>query len=319
MKHARWVLEHRACCTGERILMDTHKSVLDGYSQECSFSFSSVIITISGATRVELPVVPPFPARPSYYCPTMLPTKVIFQRNCPFSNFAEETRRKRSKSVFIGNEISTLKLLQWTWALWEQNLQSKYPRDTGVNQKESNKKCPTKTKLPLQALFLLFRCPKWFQNHRSNFIGLSAKALHFLHTTHLFAQKVYRIFDRGAIPDICHLYHMWFLWRTNLPCGETSDFYTWHIKVEKFQIYPHARCEKIWILSTCEEISNFSTWQMWRNLKFILFCCKISFVAKSVLSQNLCCRNLCVEKNWAKHCVCGGNDKYQVCVKPCTF
>ena len=79
------------------------------------------------------------------------------------------------------------------------------------------------------------------------------------------------------IPDICHKYHKLDMWRK-----------IFH--VEKFQIYMHDRCGKIWNFSTCGVISNFSTlwrcgeiwhfstcwvisnfstWQMWRNLKFL--------------------------------------------------
>ena len=75
------------------------------------------------------------------------------------------------------------------------------------------------------------------------------------------------------------------------------------------QISPHDRCGEIWNFSPCWVISNFSTWQMWRNLKFLhiwhvydvenvltyvhvmLFCLKI-VVIYTVLSLNLFCRDL---------------------------
>ena len=56
-------------------------------------------------------------------------------------------------------------------------------------------------------------------------------------------------------------------------------------------------------------ISHISTWQVWRNKKFTLFCCcKICFVtnytvfAKSVLARFT---RFCVEKNWAKNWIGG--------------
>ena len=107
---------------------------------------------------------------------------------------------------------------------------------------------------------------------------------------------------------------------------------------EEFQLFPHNRCGKMWNFAKFGGILHISTWQMWRNPKFTLFCCcKICFVtnyavfAKSVLARFTC---FCVEKNWAKNwtggekmtnmrCgtvwrVCGPNLKAQVrgCQKP---
>ena len=85
--------------------------------------------------------------------------------------------------------------------------------------------------------------------------------------------------------------------------------------VEKFQIYMHERCGKIWNFSTCGVISNFSTWQMWRNLKFLhswhvydvenvfkcvhimLFCWKIGFVVIYAV-----CRKICFDEIYALLC-----------------
>ena len=55
---------------------------------------------------------------------------------------------------------------------------------------------------------------------------------------------------------------------TNAICGEQICC------VEKFQIYLHDKCREIWKNShlSSEEISDFSTWQIWRNLKFIHIC-----------------------------------------------
>ena len=65
--------------------------------------------------------------------------------------------------------------------------------------------------------------------------------------------------------------------------------------------------KKSQIFSTCGVISDFSSCQMWRNLKFVqqwhvcdveivkfmMFCCKIGFIAiYALLSQNLFCRGL---------------------------
>ena len=77
--------------------------------------------------------------------------------------------------------------------------------------------------------------------------------------------------------------------------------------VEKFQISMHDRCGEIQIFSTYGVISDFSSWQMWRNLKFLhiwlvcdvenvkfkLFCCKIGIIAiYALLSRNLFGRDL---------------------------
>ena len=90
-----------------------------------------------------------------------------------------------------------------------------------------------------------------------------------------------------TIPDICHLDHLYI-------GGEIF------CHVEKFQISIHDRCGEIRNLSTCRGISDFSTQQMWRNVKFCqiwrnftflrmadvkkyeicpVFCCKICYVA----------------------------------------
>ena len=81
-------------------------------------------------------------------------------------------------------------------------------------RRKSNKKMSDQNKI---AFFLLFRCPKWFQNHTDpisaiNFIGLSAKALQFWDTHSFFAPKVYGIFDRVTEPDICHICHISYLY-----------------------------------------------------------------------------------------------------------
>jgi len=69
-------------------------------------------------------------------------------------------------------------------------------------------------------------------------------------------------------------------------------------------------CTRNWNFSTCGVISNFSTWQMWRNLKFLhswhvydvenvfkcvhimLFCWKMGFVVIYVV-----CRKICFDAN----------------------
>ena len=78
---------------------------------------------------------------------------------------------------------------------------------------------------------------------------------------------------------------------------------------EEFQLFPHNRCGKMWNFAKFGEILHISTWQMWRNPKFTLFCCcKICFVtnyavfAKSVLARFM---RFCVEKNWAKNWIGG--------------
>ena len=91
-----------------------------------------------------------------------------------------------------------------------------------------------------------------------------------------------------TIPDICHIVQMWDMWRK-----------IFH--VEKFQISIHGKCGYIWnaahlscgdmrrnfkflqntdeekseILHICQ-IQNFSTWEMWINLKFLHIMCTFS-------------------------------------------
>ena len=111
--------------------------------------------------------------------------------------------------------------------------------------------------------------------------------------------RLHRTCSPGTgIPDICHKYHKWDMWRKIC-------------HVETFRIYMHDRCEEIWNFSTCWVISIFFTLQMWSNLKFlhiwhannvenvfkyvhiVLFCWKIGFaVIYAVLSWILLCRNL---------------------------
>ena len=91
----------------------------------------------------------------------------------------------------------------------------------------------------------------------------------------------------ALIPDICHIVQMWDMWRK-----------IFH--VEKFQISIHGKCGYIWnaahlscgdmrrnfkflqntdeekfeILHICQ-IQNFSTWEMWINLKFLHIMCRV--------------------------------------------
>ena len=104
--------------------------------------------------------------------------------------------------------------------------------------------------------------------------------------------------------------------------------------VEKFQISMRGKCGEIWNFSTCGVISNFAIWKMWRNLKFLhiwhvcdvenastcvkfmLFCCKIGFVAIYALLSQISFvaiyALLCGEKINNKLCVWRKNDRYQV-------
>ena len=99
-----------------------------------------------------------------------------------------------------------------------------------------------------------------------------------------------------TIPHICHLDHLYI-------GGEKIGH------VEKFQISIHNRCGEIRNFARFGGISKFYTWQMWRNLKFILFLVVKSvlwqftlFFAWIVLSRFM---RLCVERNWAKNCIGG--------------
>ena len=107
--------------------------------------------------------------------------------------------------------------------------------------------------------------------------------------------------------------------------------------VEKFQIYMHERFGEIWNFSTCGVISNFSTWQMWRNLKFLhswhvydvenvlkcvhvmLFCWKFGFVVIYAVCREICFdviyALLCGEKLNQRLRMWRKNDKYEVCLK----
>ena len=124
----------------------------------------------------------------------------------------------------------------------------------------------------------------------------------------------------GGKPHICHIYHIWYMWRKNC-------------HVEKFQIFMHDRCVEIWNFSACEEfkknsphrqcgeVPNFSTSDLcdvenvFTNVQFMLYCCKICFVAIcAVLLQNQYCRNLrtFVWRNFLiKNCACG--KIWQIC------
>ena len=82
--------------------------------------------------------------------------------------------------------------------------------------------------------------------------------------------------------------------------------------VEKSEISPHVaefqilRTKEIRNFAKFEGVSNFSTWQMWRNLKFTLF-----LVVKSVFGNfcNFLCKlfvtiyTLLRGKNWARNCI----------------
>ena len=126
------------------------------------------------------------------------------------------------------------------------------------------------------------------------------------------------------IPDICHLYHLYIggeksvMWRNfRFQCMTDVEKFEISPHAEEFQLFPHNRCGKMWNFAKFGGILHISTWQMWRNPKFTLFCCcKICFVtnyaafAKSVLARFA---RFCVEKNWTKNWVGGEkNDKYQV-------
>ena len=113
------------------------------------------------------------------------------------------------------------------------------------------------------------------------------------------------------IPDICHLNHQYIsgeksvMWR-NFRFQYITDVGKFDISphAEEFQIFWNNRCGEMWNFAKFGGISHISTWQMWRNPQFTLFCCcKICFVtnyavfAKSVLARITC---FCVEKNWAR-------------------
>ena len=114
-----------------------------------------------------------------------------------------------------------------------------------------------------------------------------------------------------SIPDICHLNHLYIggeksvMWRNfRFQCMTDVEKFEISPHAEEFQLFPHNRCGKMWNFAKFGGILHISTWQMWRNPKFTLFCCcKICFVtnyavfAKSVLARITC---FCVEKNWAR-------------------
>ena len=111
----------------------------------------------------------------------------------------------------------------------------------------------------------------------------------------------------------CYLYHLPDMWRKIC-------------HVEKFQISLRDKCGEIWYFSTWGVFSNIAIWKMWINLKFLhiwhmcdeengstcvkfmLFCCKIGFVAiYTLLSQIFLSRFtlFCVEKKLTNNCVVG--------------
>ena len=120
-----------------------------------------------------------------------------------------------------------------------------------------------------------------------------------------------------SLPQNTHP-HTWYLspsspicrWRKNRSCGEISDFNTWNFSTWRgISVFPHNRCGEMWNFAKFGGISHFSTWQMWRNMKFTLFSVVKSvllrftlFFMKSVLALFTL---FCVEKNWAKNLVGG--------------
>ena len=119
-----------------------------------------------------------------------------------------------------------------------------------------------------------------------------------------------------TIPHICHLNHLYIggeksvMWRNfRFQCMTDVEKFEISPHAEEFQLFPHNRCGKMWNFAKFGGILHISTWQMWRNPKFTLFCCcKICFVtnyavfAKSVLARFT---RFCVEKNWAKNWIGG--------------
>ena len=119
-----------------------------------------------------------------------------------------------------------------------------------------------------------------------------------------------------VIPHICHLDHLYIggeksvMWRNfRFQCMTDVEKFEISPHAEEFQLFPHNRCGKMWNFAKFGGILHISTWQMWRNPKFTLFCCcKICFVtnyavfAKSVLARFT---RFCVEKNWAKNWIGG--------------
>ena len=104
------------------------------------------------------PLVPPFPD-PSYYCWTMPPTKVFLQRNCPLSNFGGELE----KYVFANKILKHLESSCSECGLRENKMCTGNILEIRVNP-EGNpiRKCPTKTKLPLQGLLSLVQVSQIF-------------------------------------------------------------------------------------------------------------------------------------------------------------
>ena len=84
----------------------------------------------------------------------------------------------------------------------------------------------------------------------SNYSSFIQFARYWNHLCPLWKQmEVYELWHT-AIPDICHQYHQYI-------CGEKSVMW----RNFRFQY-------SIWNFSTCKGISDFSTQQMWRNVKF---------------------------------------------------
>lgn len=112
----------------------------------------------------------------------------------------------------------------------------------------------------------------------------------------------------STIPYICHPYHIY------IDREKISHEISPHVK--EFQISHTSRCGEIWNVAKFKGISNFSTWQMWRNLKFNLFLLQTlfsgNFVAKSVLSRLTL---FSLEKNEPKLCKWRKDYKYEVCLQ----
>ena len=122
-------------------------------------------------------------------------------------------------------------------------------------------------------------------------------------------------------PHICHLDHLYIggeksvMWRNfRFQCMTDVEKFEISPHAEEFQLFPHNRCGKMWNFAKFGGILHISTWQMWRNPKFTLFCCcKICFVTNyAVFAKSVLARFTRGEKLSQKFDRWRKNDKYEV-------
>ena len=127
-----------------------------------------------------------------------------------------------------------------------------------------------------------------FSAKLTSFAGIQKLSIGFLHTY------------------ICHGHHRRCPWRKNLPCGEISPHDI--LLLEEILHMTDWHVEKVLHVRNVNKICKLDTWCM----QFMVFC-RIKLLKNQVFGDLRCFVEIfllwftrfCVEKNWAKNCVCG--------------